>query len=99
MVRKGVRETREDIENKEPELAPLPDAEPGEELTPPEESEDPRARSRRRAAAGEETLVEAPHAADWFSSMGSRSAVATDPADDTGEDRKALRAHRQPAEP
>src|SRR6188768_4137716 len=91
MVRKSVRETQEELTEDEPELAPLPDAGPGEDISPPEESEDPRARSRRRAAAAETSLDEAPHAADWFSSTSSRSAVATDPPGDTSkEDREAL---------
>jgi DNA helicase-2/ATP-dependent DNA helicase PcrA len=55
----------------EPDLIPLPETGPGEDLAPPEESEDPRARSRKRAAVGPDELDEAPHAADWFSSRGS----------------------------
>jgi len=65
----------------EPEAIPLPDAGPGEELLPPEESEDPRARSRRRPAATQDVLDEAPHAADWFGSLG--SATAGSPAGTT----------------
>ncbi len=55
----------------DPELAPPPDLERGEEISPPEESPDPRGRSKRRTAAGPESIDEVPHAADWFSSTGS----------------------------
>ncbi len=69
----------------EPDLIPVPDDAPGEDLSPPEDSEDPRARSRKRAAVGPAELDEAPHAADWFSSRG--SAVAA--PDDAGDAAKA----------
>ncbi|MEX2546686.1 MAG: UvrD-helicase domain-containing protein [Chloroflexota bacterium] len=55
----------------DPDLAPPPDLEPGEEISSPEESPDPRGKSRRGTAAGPESIDEVPHAADWFSSTGS----------------------------
>ena len=61
-MRKGVRETHEELNHDEPDLVPIPDSPPGEDLSPSEESEDPRARSRRREVATEEALGEAPHA-------------------------------------
>ncbi|MEP7360869.1 MAG: UvrD-helicase domain-containing protein [Chloroflexota bacterium] len=51
----------------EPELPPLPDTPPGEDLERAEEAPDPRAQSRRRTQAGQDVLDAAPHAADFFS--------------------------------
>ena len=72
----------------EADLVPIPDAPPREDISPPEEGEDPRARSRRRAAAEPGSTDEAPHAADWFSSRG--SVVSTAESDDLAPDREAL---------
>ena len=73
----------------EPDLAPLPDAPPGEDLEPVEQSEDPRARSRRRAAVPADALEEAPHAADWFAGMGT-AIVPAERVEDDAAGRQAL---------
>ena len=80
------------LPSSEPDLIPVPDA-PGEDLAPPEEGEDPRARSRRRAIADQAALDDAPHAVDFFSSMGSVVA-APEPTSEAAQrevsDREAL---------
>ncbi|HEV3485365.1 MAG TPA: hypothetical protein VG106_08160, partial [Vicinamibacterales bacterium] len=84
--------TQKPAETDELELTPPPQEAPGEDLFPVEAGEDPRARSRRRPAAGPEVLEEAPHAVDFFSSMGS---VVRDTAGDSPEDAQQQAANRQ----
>jgi DNA helicase-2/ATP-dependent DNA helicase PcrA len=78
----------------EPDLPPLPDAPPGEDLEPAEETPDPRARARSRAAAGPAAIDDAPHAADFFSPVASAAARPADgpEAESAAADREALAA-------
>ena len=80
------------------ELAPVPDAPPGVDLEPVEETADPRPSGRRKHAdkgAAGEPGEDAPHFADWFSSRGSQPVAqakreAAEAAVTTAEQRKAL---------
>ncbi|HUR16593.1 MAG TPA: UvrD-helicase domain-containing protein, partial [Candidatus Limnocylindrales bacterium] len=72
------------------ELAPPPDAGPGADLEPSEESADPRARAARRTAPDEAVLNDAPHAAEWFSFRGAAGPVARGIDEETQADRVAL---------
>jgi DNA helicase II / ATP-dependent DNA helicase PcrA len=63
---------------------------PAADLEPPEDAPDPRPRAGRRPLAGEGDLDEAPHAAEWFSSLASTRVTAPAPADEV--DRQSLAA-------
>ena len=91
MTEAGEREA----DPREPDLAPLPDEAPGDDLEQAEVGPDPRAgrRSRRRAASTE-AGAEAPHFADWFSARASMASGAPEaqPAHEPDEGRQALAA-------
>jgi DNA helicase-2/ATP-dependent DNA helicase PcrA len=71
------------------EQAPLPEPEPTDEQPTFGEGADPRARHRRRPSAGPEALEDAPHPADWFSSVPSEDvAVADEPSAAEAADRR-----------
>ena len=85
-----MKEIFEKAEQQQLELPPPPDAPPGEDLEPPEQSPDPRATGKRKGAApttsAEPVGEDAPHFADWFSSRGSL---------DVGREFGARRTRRQ----
>jgi DNA helicase-2/ATP-dependent DNA helicase PcrA len=94
-----VKELFEKAEQQQLELPPPPDAPPGEDLEPPEQSPDPRATSKRKGAAPTASVEpvgeDAPHFADWFSSRGSLDVAqirreADEAAVKTSAQRKAL---------
>ncbi|HEY7025418.1 MAG TPA: UvrD-helicase domain-containing protein [Candidatus Limnocylindrales bacterium] len=94
-----MKELFEKEDQEQLELPPPPDAPPGEDLEPPEESVDPRATGKRKGAppttSSEPAGEEAPHFADWFSSRGSLDVArirreADEAAVKTEAQRKAL---------